>query len=157
MLTNVEVQSNVERVGNETLKASESLVTLATSPVKTLTVKDNSFSDNGDIPNIFIYVDSMLNISIPPLNLVNSENNDNVPIEDHEEEEYVPGQILLNSMEKGNYNENGEGQSSADKGKNIEEEWLSKSQKKKKKNAKVTLPDTPRSTRAQTNNKSYND
>ncbi|KAI0492077.1 hypothetical protein KFK09_026342 [Dendrobium nobile] len=112
-LTNVEVQSNVERVGNETLKGPESLVTPATSPVKTLTVKDNSFSDNGDIPNIFISVDSMLNTSIPPLNLVNSKNNDNVPIEDHEEGEYVPGQNLPNSMEKGNYNENGEGQSSA--------------------------------------------
>ncbi|XP_020675110.2 uncharacterized protein LOC110094257 [Dendrobium catenatum] len=129
-LTNVAGNSNVERVGSETLKVPESVDTPTTSPVKTLTVKDKSFVENGEISNIFIYVDSMLNNSTPPLTLVNTENIDDDPSEDQEKGEYVPGQTLPDSMKKGNHNKNGEGQSSAtfsDKGKYTEEEWISKS------------------------------
>ncbi|PKU60352.1 hypothetical protein MA16_Dca027700 [Dendrobium catenatum] len=109
-VTNVEVQSNVERTGNEPLKVPKSLVTPATSPVNILIVNDNIITENVEVPNIFISVDSMLNNSNSPLNLVIIENKDNALIKDCEED--------------------GEGNSSAvsmGKGKNIEKEWLSKS------------------------------
>ncbi|KAI0529416.1 hypothetical protein KFK09_001965 [Dendrobium nobile] len=119
-VTNEGVQSNVEKVGNVLLVDSntmppENVVTPTISAGITLNLDDKLTDENSALHDIFISVDSMLNNSFSPLNLVNTEyketdsiaenrenavNKETEPVEEHEEGEYLPEHILTNLTDK---------------------------------------------------------
>ncbi|KAI0529358.1 hypothetical protein KFK09_001906 [Dendrobium nobile] len=164
-----EIHSNVEKARNLPINASDSLVvldkSLSSSPMKELTNK-KPIQESEKSLNIFIFVDSMLHNEENPndlLKLVTLDKGKDY-VEECEEGEYNPSKTLTEVVDNRDDKGNGDCHiidSSSTyldfDAKNTEEEGSPKMQKKKKKNVKASIPDTPHSTRAQDNPKNSND